>query len=253
MSGDDRERETLGLKDMKFDAEGLIPAVVQQHDTGEVLMVAWMNAESLARTCETRKTWFWSRSRQKYWMKGEESGNTQEVRELRYDCDADTLLVLVDAAGPACHTGESTCFYRSLCGEGGAARAAVTAGAGGAAAPRIGDVLDELFAVIESRRDASAEESYTAKLLQRPCRQAAEEDRRGGHRGRHRCGRARPRPAALRGGRPRLSPARDARPRGADPPRTSRPSSRSAGSGRACAAARRSSRIPPRWPASSSG
>jgi len=141
--GDDRERETLGLGDMKFDAEGLIPAVVQQHDTGEVLMVAWMNAESLARTCETRKTWFWSRSRQKYWMKGEESGNTQEVRELRYDCDADTLLVLVDAAGPACHTGESTCFYRSLCGEGGAARAAVTAGAGGAAAPRIGDVLDE--------------------------------------------------------------------------------------------------------------
>jgi phosphoribosyl-ATP pyrophosphohydrolase/phosphoribosyl-AMP cyclohydrolase len=168
MSGDDRERETLGLGDMKFDAEGLIPAVVQQHDTGEVLMVAWMNAESLARTCETRKTWFWSRSRQKYWMKGEESGNTQEVRELRYDCDADTLLVLVDAAGPACHTGESTCFYRSLCGEGGAARAAVTAGAGGAAAPRIGDVLDELFAVIESRRDASAEESYTAKLLQGP-------------------------------------------------------------------------------------
>lgn len=168
MSGDDRERERLGLGDMKFDAEGLIPAVVQQHDTGEVLMVAWMNAESLARTCETRKTWFWSRSRQKYWMKGEESGNTQEVRELRYDCDADTLLVLVDAAGPACHTGESTCFYRSLCGEGGAARAAVTAGAGGAAAPRIGDVLDELFAVIESRRDASAEESYTAKLLQGP-------------------------------------------------------------------------------------
>lgn len=168
MSGDDRERETLGLGDMKFDAEGLIPAVVQQHDTGEVLMVAWMNAESLARTCETRKTWFWSRSRQKYWMKGEESGNTQEVCELRYDCDADTLLVLVDAAGPACHTGESTCFYRSLCGEGGAARAAVTAGAGGAAAPRIGDVLDELFAVIESRRDASAEESYTAKLLQGP-------------------------------------------------------------------------------------
>jgi phosphoribosyl-AMP cyclohydrolase len=111
----DRERDALSVEDLKFDSAGLIPAVVQQHDTGEVLMVAWMNAESLERTCETRKTWFWSRSRQKYWMKGEESGNTQDVLEVRYDCDADCLLVLVDAAGPACHTGERTCFYRTLC------------------------------------------------------------------------------------------------------------------------------------------
>jgi phosphoribosyl-AMP cyclohydrolase len=111
----DRERDALKIGDLKFDSSGLIPAVVQQHDTGEVLMVAWMNAASLERTCETRKTWFWSRSRQKYWMKGEESGNTQDVLEVRYDCDADCLLVLVDAAGPACHTGERTCFYRTLC------------------------------------------------------------------------------------------------------------------------------------------
>lgn len=112
----DRERDALGIDGLTFDASGLIPAIVQQHDTGEVLMMAWMNAESLQRTCDTRKTWFWSRSRQKYWMKGEESGNTQDVVDVRYDCDADCLLVLVDAAGPACHTGERTCFYRTLCG-----------------------------------------------------------------------------------------------------------------------------------------
>ena len=99
---------------MKYDGNGLIPAVVQQHDTGEVLMVAWMNEESLTRTLQTRTTWFWSRSRQEFWNKGATSGNTQQVIDVRYDCDADTLLVLVDAAGPACHTGERTCFYRSL-------------------------------------------------------------------------------------------------------------------------------------------
>ena len=88
---------------------------MQQHDTGEVLMVAYMNAESLRKTLETARTWFWSRSRQQYWMKGESSGAVQDVREVRYDCDADTLLVLVDQHGPgACHTGERTCFYRTL-------------------------------------------------------------------------------------------------------------------------------------------
>lgn len=100
--------------ELKYDANGLIPAVVQQHDTGEVLMVAWMNAESLARTLETEQTWFWSRSRQELWNKGATSGNTQQVIEVRYDCDGDTLLVRVEAAGPACHTGERTCFYRAL-------------------------------------------------------------------------------------------------------------------------------------------
>lgn len=101
---------------LKYDANGLITAVVQQHDSGEVLMVAYMNAESLERTLETRTTWFWSRSRQEFWNKGATSGNTQAVIDVRYDCDADCLLVLVDAAGPACHTGERTCFYRSMDG-----------------------------------------------------------------------------------------------------------------------------------------
>lgn len=102
------------IPDLKYDANGLIPAVVQQHDTGEVLMVAYMNAASLAKTMESKTTWFWSRSRQEFWNKGATSGNTQAVKEVLYDCDADTLLVKVDAAGPACHTGERTCFYRTI-------------------------------------------------------------------------------------------------------------------------------------------
>ena len=116
----DRERDALGIDDLTYDDAGLIPAVVQQHDTGEVLMVAHMNRDALAKTLETRRTWFWSRSRQKYWMKGEESGNVQEVLDVLYDCDADCLVVKADQKGPsdecgvACHTGERTCFYRSL-------------------------------------------------------------------------------------------------------------------------------------------
>ncbi|MDP2181679.1 MAG: phosphoribosyl-AMP cyclohydrolase [Actinomycetota bacterium] len=110
----DREKDLLGIEDLKYDAAGLIPAVVQQHDTGEVLMVAYMNADSLAKTVETGSTWFWSRSRQKYWMKGESSGHTQRVVEIRYDCDADCLLVSVDQTGVACHTMEHSCFYRRL-------------------------------------------------------------------------------------------------------------------------------------------
>ena len=102
------------LDALGWDANGLIPAVVQQQDTGEVLMVAWMNKESLAKTLEDGETWFWSRSRKELWHKGATSGNTQAVVEVRFDCDADTLLVLVDAAGPACHTGERTCFFRVL-------------------------------------------------------------------------------------------------------------------------------------------
>ena len=111
----DRERDALGVGDLRYDANGLIPAVVQQNDSGEVLMVAYMNADSLRRTIETGRTWFWSRSRQQYWMKGESSGHVQDVLEIRYDCDADCLLVLVDQKGAgACHTGERTCFYRTL-------------------------------------------------------------------------------------------------------------------------------------------
>lgn len=111
----DRERDALGVDDLKYDSSGLIPAIVQQYDTGEILMLAYMNPDSLRQTLETRRTWFWSRSRNKYWMKGEESGNVQEVIEVRYDCDADTLLVRVNQIGAgACHTGERTCFYRAL-------------------------------------------------------------------------------------------------------------------------------------------
>ncbi|MFA9445414.1 phosphoribosyl-AMP cyclohydrolase [Egicoccus sp. AB-alg6-2] len=106
--------EAVGVDDLRFDERGLIPAVVQQHDTGEVLMVAWMNAEALARTHELGETVFYSRSRAALWHKGATSGNTQRVVELRVDCDADTLLVLVDQGdtGVACHTGERTCFHR---------------------------------------------------------------------------------------------------------------------------------------------
>lgn len=111
----DRERDLLGVDEMKYDADGLIPAVVQDADNGDVLMVAYMNRESLVETLQTGKTWFWSRSRQKYWMKGESSGHTQDVQEIYYDCDADCLLVKVVQNGPgACHTNERSCFYRRM-------------------------------------------------------------------------------------------------------------------------------------------
>lgn len=105
----------MNLDDLKYDDKGLIPAVVQEADTGEVLMVAWMNRESIQMTLDSGYTHFWSRSRQKYWKKGETSGSVQEVRDIYYDCDADTLLVKVKQQGSgACHTGERTCFYRKL-------------------------------------------------------------------------------------------------------------------------------------------
>lgn len=95
---------------LKRNADGLVPAVVQDATSHEVLMLAWMNDEALSRTLTTRRGTYWSRSRQQYWVKGETSGNTQHVREVRIDCDGDTLLVLVDQTGPACHTGATTCF-----------------------------------------------------------------------------------------------------------------------------------------------
>ena len=104
----------LSAADVRFDERGLVPAVVQQAGTGEVLMVAWMSAESLDLTLRTGTTWFWSRSRQELWNKGATSGNVQRVRRVLADCDADTLLVEVDSPGPACHTGHRSCFYRSL-------------------------------------------------------------------------------------------------------------------------------------------
>ncbi|HTP04366.1 MAG TPA: phosphoribosyl-AMP cyclohydrolase [Nitrospirota bacterium] len=101
---------------LKYDEKGLIPAVIQDWKTGEVLMVAYMNAESLKRTVDSGLTWFWSRSRQKFWQKGETSGNIQRVQDILYDCDQDTLLVKVEQTGPACHTGERSCFFRSFSG-----------------------------------------------------------------------------------------------------------------------------------------
>jgi phosphoribosyl-AMP cyclohydrolase len=100
--------------ELKYDEKGLIPAIIQQFDTGEVLMMAYMNAESLQRTLETGTTWFWKRSSQRYWNKGATSGRIQKVIDLRYDCDGDCLLVLADCQGPACHTDNRSCFYRSL-------------------------------------------------------------------------------------------------------------------------------------------
>ena len=99
---------------LRYDERGLIPAIVQQEGSGEVLMMAWMNAESLALTFETGTTWFWSRSRQELWNKGATSGNMQEVKQVLVDCDRDCLLVIVDSPGPACHTGNRSCFYREL-------------------------------------------------------------------------------------------------------------------------------------------
>jgi phosphoribosyl-AMP cyclohydrolase len=96
---------------LKLDENGLIPAIAQQHDTGEVLMLAWMNRAAVEETLATGRVCYWSRSRQKLWRKGETSGQTQRLVELRYDCDADTLLLLVDQVGVACHTGHRTCFY----------------------------------------------------------------------------------------------------------------------------------------------
>ena len=95
---------------VKYDAKGLVPCIVQEWNTGQVLMLAYMDAEALRRTLETGKTWFYSRSRQEYWNKGATSGHFQSVRELRYDCDADTLLALVEQTGAACHTGDFSCF-----------------------------------------------------------------------------------------------------------------------------------------------
>ena len=136
--------------DIAFDEQGLVPCVVQDWRTGEVLTVAYMNADALARTRETGEMHFWSRSRRELWHKGETSGNVQRLKGLRYDCDEDALLALVEPAGPACHTGERTCFYR------------------GDMEPAVHEALPALERVIGERRGSSAEESYTARLLADP-------------------------------------------------------------------------------------
>jgi phosphoribosyl-ATP pyrophosphohydrolase/phosphoribosyl-AMP cyclohydrolase len=104
----------VNIGELKFDDRGLIPAIVQDFENGQVLMLAYMNKESLEKTLETAETWFWSRSREELWHKGANSGNRQIVQEIRYDCDNDTLLLLVKQTGPACHTGHRSCFYRTI-------------------------------------------------------------------------------------------------------------------------------------------
>lgn len=140
-----------------WNAQGLVPAVVQDATTGAVLMMAWMNREALARTRATGEATFWSRSRQALWKKGETSGNTLRVVELRIDCDNDTLLVRVDPAGPACHTGKTACFFRTM-------DEPPAEDDGVPAARRF--ILDRLEQVLVARRDhATAEKSYTRSLL----------------------------------------------------------------------------------------
>ena len=143
---------------LRFDEHGLIPAVIQDIRNGDVLMVAYMDVTALERTLSTGNTWFWSRSRQKYWRKGDTSGNIQVVKEVRYDCDEDCLLVLVEQQGVACHTGERSCFYRAF-GKDEKVMPPVFV--------RDGEgVLPGLFRVIEERKRSLPEGSYTAKLLQ---------------------------------------------------------------------------------------
>jgi len=145
-------QSTVDPAQIRWDASGLAPCVVQDWRTGEVLTLAYMNADSLGRTIDSGEAWFWSRSRGELWHKGETSGNTLAVRALRYDCDSDALLALVDPAGPACHTGERTCFHN---------------GDTATAAPH--EALPVLERTIAERRGAPADGgSYTAKLLADP-------------------------------------------------------------------------------------
>lgn len=140
-----------------FDKKGLTPAIVQDARSGEVLMLAYMNKESLRRTIETGQTWFWSRSRQQLWCKGETSGHKQFVKEIRYDCDGDALLVLVEQIGVACHTGERSCFYRTL--DDAPPKVFSTIDVGRAT------ILEELYHLIKSRKEEMPLDSYTAQLL----------------------------------------------------------------------------------------
>lgn len=135
-----------------FDEQGLVPCVVQEWRSGEVLMLAYMNRDSLQKTVETGTTWFWSRSREALWNKGETSGHVQKVIELRYDCDEDALLALVEQTGPACHTGSGTCFDGRVLG--------TPADTG-----PLYHTLFDLYETIRSRKGGDADASYTARLF----------------------------------------------------------------------------------------
>jgi phosphoribosyl-ATP pyrophosphohydrolase/phosphoribosyl-AMP cyclohydrolase len=137
---------------LKFDANGLIPAIIQDATTGRVLMLGYMNAESLALTRQSGEVWFYSRSRQELWHKGQTSGNVLRVRELRADCDADAILVRAEPAGPTCHTGAESCFWQNTEGQ-------------TIIDPPAGGFLDELAQIIAQRKLSSPESSYTARLF----------------------------------------------------------------------------------------
>lgn len=142
--------QTIPIDKIRYDERGLVPAIVQDYLDGTVLMMAWMNQESLQKTLETGRTWFWSRSRAELWPKGETSGHIQKVQSLRYDCDSDALLISVEQIGEiACHTGERSCFHQVD---------------GGKVAPPA-DTLSQVFEVICDRRDHPTAESYTCKLF----------------------------------------------------------------------------------------
>ncbi|MBD2130576.1 bifunctional phosphoribosyl-AMP cyclohydrolase/phosphoribosyl-ATP diphosphatase HisIE [Microcoleus sp. FACHB-1] len=142
--------QAIPVDKIRYDERGLVPAIVQDYLDGTVLMMAWMNQESLQKTLETGETWFWSRSRSQLWHKGETSGHLQKVRSLRYDCDSDCLLVTVEQIGDiACHTGERSCFHQ----------------VDGTKAAPPADTLSQVFDVICDRRDNPTETSYTCKLF----------------------------------------------------------------------------------------
>lgn len=140
----------MDLSNIKYDEKGLIPAIIQDVNTNEVLMMAYMNKESLKKTMETNKTWFYSRSRQNLWNKGETSGNFQDVRSISYDCDGDTLLVKVIPEGPSCHTGNNSCFFNTIV-EGEKTESAA--------------ILKQLYKTIEDRKSNPVEGSYTNYLF----------------------------------------------------------------------------------------
>jgi phosphoribosyl-ATP pyrophosphohydrolase/phosphoribosyl-AMP cyclohydrolase len=175
MSAVDRERDGLSIDQFAWNADGLIPVIAQQHDTGEVLMLAWMDREALRRTLADGRAWYWSRSRASYWMKGETSGAVQDVVDVRYDCDADSLLLLVDQQGSgACHTGERTCFYRRIEAVPPGAAQEVTSPMSDTTPTipptqlSLGTVIEELYALLEQRLREQPEGSYTVKLLTGP-------------------------------------------------------------------------------------
>lgn len=143
--------QSVPVDQIRYDDRGLVPAIVQDYLDGTVLMMAWMNRESLQKTLETGHTWFWSRSRQELWPKGATSGHIQQVRTIRYDCDSDTLLVTVEQIGDiACHTGERSCFHQVE----------------GQILPPPADTLSQVYAVVRDRQLHPVETSYTCKLFQ---------------------------------------------------------------------------------------